>query len=180
MRFLGRHLLVALAFLSSALALDLASLKPQGYVSDFANVIDAESRNRIDLYAARLEKATGAQIAIVTLTTLEGEPIEDVANDLFRRWGIGQKGQDNGLLFLLVIRDRRADWRSDVDSSRLSPMAARVPRCGRCGRRCARVSYGDALWIAATSLGSVIAQDKGVQVDLGGPQAPRPAPPACL
>jgi uncharacterized protein len=176
MRFLGRHLLVALAFLSSALALDLASLKPQGYVSDFANVIDGESRNRIDLYAARLEKAAGAQIAIVTLTTLEGEPIEDVANDLFRRWGIGQKGQDNGLLFLLVIRDRRS--RLEVGRG-LEPIITdgRAGSTLRQMRPALRESrYGDALWIAATSLGSVIAQDKGVQIDLGGPQAPRPAP----
>ena len=98
MRLLGRNLLAALAFLSSAFALDLASLKPQGYLSDFASVVDAESRSKIELYCARLEKATGAQIAIVTFPTLEGQPIEDVANDLFRRWGIGKKGQDTGLL----------------------------------------------------------------------------------
>src|SRR5436190_21774426 len=106
MRLPGRILLAVVAAVSSALALDVTTLKPQGYVSDFAKVVDAESRSRIELYGARLEKATGAQIAIVTLDTLEGEPIEDVANDLFRRWGIGQKGQDNGLLVLPVIRDK--------------------------------------------------------------------------
>ncbi len=39
----------------------------------------------------------------------------------------------------------------------------------QCARACAESHYGDALWIAATSLGSVIAQDKGVFIDLGGP-----------
>ena len=104
----GRVLLAVLALFSSAQGLDLNSLKPQGYVSDFAGVVDPASRQKIELYGARLEKATGAQIAIVTLQSLEGEPIEDVANDLFRRWGIGKKGEDNGLLFLLVIQDRRS------------------------------------------------------------------------
>jgi uncharacterized protein len=175
MRLLGRNLLAALAFLSSAFALDLASLKPQGYLSDYASVVDAESRSKIELYCARLEKATGAQIAIVTFPTLEGQPIEDVANDLFRRWGIGKKGQDTGLLFLLVIQDRRS--RLEVGRG-LEPIitdgrSGATLREMRPALREAR--YGEALWIAATSLGDVIAKDKGVQVDMGAPR-PRPAP----
>ncbi len=47
-------------------------------------------------------------MAFVTVKSLEGEPIEDVANDLFHAWGIGQKNKDNGVLFLLVIGDRRS------------------------------------------------------------------------
>lgn len=176
MRLPGRNLLAAFALLSSAYALDLAALKPQGYVNDFANAVDAESKSKIELYAARLEKATGAQMSIVTLQTLEGEPIEDVANDLFRRWGIGKKGQDNGLLFLLVIGDRRT--RLEVGRG-LEPIITD----GRSGSTLREMRpalregrYGDALWVAATSLGGVIAQDKGVQIDMGGTPAPRPAP----
>ena len=67
MKPLGRVLLAVLALFSSAQGLDLNSLKPQGYLSDFAGVVDPASRHKIDLYAARLEKATGAQMAIVTL-----------------------------------------------------------------------------------------------------------------
>lgn len=171
----GRKLLASLAFISSAFALDLASLKPQGYVSDFANVVDAESRQSIELYGARLEKATGAQIAIVTLTTLDGEPIEDVANDLFRRWGIGGQDEDNGLLFLLVIRDRRS--RLEVGRG-LEPIitdgrSGATLRAMRPALREGR--YGEAAWVAATSLGEVIAQSKGVQVDMG-PRASRRRP----
>ena len=58
--------------------------KPQGYVSDFAGVLDPTSRAAIDSYAARVEAATGAQLAFVTVRSLEGEPIENVANDIFR------------------------------------------------------------------------------------------------
>src|SRR5260370_32001743 len=87
--------------------IDLTALKPQGYVSDFAGVVDAASKQAIEAYGTRLEAATGAQIALVTMNTLEGEPIEDVANNLFRQWGIGKKGTDEGLLFLIVVKDRR-------------------------------------------------------------------------
>jgi uncharacterized protein len=61
MTFPGRILLAVLALFSSAHALDLNSLKPQGYLSDFASVVDAGSRQKIELYCARLEKATGAR-----------------------------------------------------------------------------------------------------------------------
>ena len=167
MKISGRILPAALVLVSSALALDLASLKPQGYLSDFAGVVDAESRQAIELYGARLEKATGAQIAIVTLSTLDGEPIEDVANDLFRRWGIGKKGEDNGLLFLLAVRDRRSRLEigrglEPIITDGRSGAALRAMRPAlREGR------YGEALSVAATSLGEVIAQSKGVQVDMG-------------
>ena len=57
--------------------------------------------------AARLQKATGVQLALVTIPSLQGEPIEDVANTIARAWGVGQKGQNEGILLLLAISDRR-------------------------------------------------------------------------
>src|SRR5262245_53925192 len=89
-------------------AADWGALQPQGYVSDFAHVVDEGSRARIEAYCAAVEKATGAQLAFVTVSDLDGEPVEDVANLLFRKWGIGKKGENNGALLLLSIRDRRS------------------------------------------------------------------------
>ena len=94
--------------LSSAYAVDWKALRPQGYISDFAGVIDSHSRQTLNDYGAAVEKSTGAQIALVTVPSLEGEPLEDVANDLFRAWGVGQKNKDNGVLLLLVVGDRRS------------------------------------------------------------------------
>jgi len=65
-------------------ATDWKSLKPQGYVSDFAGVIDAQSRAELEDYAARVEKATTAQLAFVVIPSLQGQPIEDVTIDLSR------------------------------------------------------------------------------------------------
>jgi uncharacterized protein len=179
MKPLGRVLLAVLALFSSAQGLDLNSLKPQGYLSDFAGVVDPASRQKIELYAARLEKATGAQMAIVTLQTLDGEPIEEVANDLFRRWGIGKKGEDNGLLFLLVIQDRRSRLETGFG---LEPIinAGQAGSLLRSMRPALRQNqYGEALWVAATAMGDKIAAAKGVQVDMDAPRprrAPEPAP----
>jgi uncharacterized protein len=141
-------------------------------------VVDAESKQNIELYGARLQKATGAQIAIVTIASVEGQPVEDVANDLFRRWGIGQKGEDNGLLFLLVVGERRS--RLEVGRG-LEPYItdARAGTTLREMRPALREGkYGEALQVAATSLGQVIAEAKGVQVDTGPTRsARRPSSP---
>src|SRR5258708_39693537 len=91
-----RFLAAAALFVCVLAAKDWKALKPTGYVNDFANVIDPASKSALEAYCTRVEQATGAQMAFVTIPSLEGEAIEDVANDIFRNFGIGQKGKDNG------------------------------------------------------------------------------------
>ncbi len=79
---LAASLLVMLA--SAFGATDWKSLKPQGYVSDFAGVIDAHSHAELEDYAGSVEQGTGGQLAFVTVNSLEGQPTEDVAVDIFK------------------------------------------------------------------------------------------------
>src|SRR5205809_873804 len=95
-------------FVAIASAVDWKTLKPEGYVSDFGRVIDPQSKSALEQYCTRVEQATGTQMALVTLPTLEGEPIEDVANTIFRVWGVGHKSKDDGIMLLLVVNDRRS------------------------------------------------------------------------
>ena len=104
---MARALLVLCVLSCSLFALDLKSLKPQGYVSDFAHVIDSQSRAELETYCGQLERSTGVQMAFVTLPSLDGNPIEDVSNTLFRQWGIGKKGKDEGIMLLLSVQDHR-------------------------------------------------------------------------
>ncbi len=90
------------------LAADLSSLKPQGYVNDFAGVLDEGSRTAIERYCGGVERATGAQMSVVTIQTLDGQPIEEAANTLYRQWGIGKKGKDEGVLLLLATADHKS------------------------------------------------------------------------
>ncbi len=163
--------LVALAALAAAF--DFTALKPEGYVSDFARVLDAESRRQLEAYCARLEKLTGVQLALVTLPSLQGEPIEDVANALFRAWGIGSKKTNEGLLLLLAIRDRRSRLEVGYGLEPVIPdgFAGSVLRAMRPALRQQR--YGDALLAAAAELGERIAQAKGVKLDAPAPVARR-------
>src|SRR6202166_324212 len=150
--------------LAPASAVDWKALKPQGYVSDFAGVVDAGSKAELESYAARVRQATGAELAFVTIQSLQGEPIEDVANDLFRAWGIGQKGEDNGALVLLAVGDRKS--RLEVGGG----LGGAVPD-GMAGlllddmRPALRENqYGAAFVAAAERLGSTIAQSKNVNI----------------
>jgi len=147
-----------------AQAVDWKALKPQGYMSDFAGVVDAPSRAALEQYGAAIEKATGAQMAFVTLTSLQGEPLEDVANDLFHAWGIGQKSQDNGVLLLLVVQDRRSRLEVGHGLEEILPdgfdglLLLNMRPELRAGQ------YGPAMITAAQAIGEVIAKAKNVTV----------------
>src|SRR5512137_1528273 len=69
--------------------------KPEGWVSDFAGVMDAESRNKITAMAQELKEKTGVELAVATVKDMDGDNIEDYAVRLFGEWGIGEKGKDN-------------------------------------------------------------------------------------
>jgi uncharacterized protein len=81
--------------------------KPTGYVNDFAGVVEPEYARRIEALGQELAEKTGAQLVLVTVKNLNGNDVQDFANRLFKAWGIGQKGKDNGLLMVDAMEDRR-------------------------------------------------------------------------
>jgi uncharacterized protein len=163
------------AWAPSAWAIDLGKLVPQGYVNDYANVIPRPQRLALERYAATVEKQTGAELSIVTLPTLEGEPIEDVANNLYRRWGIGKKGKDEGLLLLLVVNDRRSRLEVGYGLEPILPDGASGDVLRQMRPALREGAYADALSTAAHYLGNRIAQSKGVAI--AEETAPRPSRP---
>ena len=82
-------------------------LQPRGFVSDYANVISAPDERQLVSMIAELRQKTGAEIAVVTIPSLEGGDIDDFTVRLFNKWGVGQKGKDNGLMFLAAMKDRK-------------------------------------------------------------------------
>lgn len=57
---------------------------------------------------AEFERASSTQIVVVTVPTLDGAAIEDVAARTVEKWGLGQKDRNNGVLLLVAVQDRRA------------------------------------------------------------------------
>ncbi len=77
-----------------------------GYVNDFAGLMDAASTSDLETLIGGVEKDTGAEIAVVTIDSLEGITIEEYAVELFEYWGIGKADEDNGILILVALLDR--------------------------------------------------------------------------
>jgi uncharacterized protein len=77
-----------------------------GYVNDFAGLMDAASTSDLETLIGGVEKGTGAEIAVVTIDSLEGITIEEYAVELFEYWGIGKADEDNGILILVALLDR--------------------------------------------------------------------------
>ncbi len=147
-----------------AFGADWKSLKPQGYVSDYANAIDASSKVALENYAAEVEQSTGAQLAFVTVSSLDNEPIEDVTYTLFRTWGIGQKKEDNGVLFLLSINDRKSRMEVGKGLGGVLPDGLDGLLLNRMRPALRQGEYGQALFTAAQTIGGLIAKDKNVTI----------------
>lgn len=75
---------------------------PDGIIS-----MSAEARADSTLYALRRDKI--AQVAVVVVESIGGEDLPRFANLLFEKWGIGEKGRDNGLL-IMIVKDVRSIW----------------------------------------------------------------------
>ena len=105
-------------------------------------------------------------MAIVTIDSLEGDPVEDVANSLFRKWGIGKMGKDEGILLLVAIKDRRNRIEVGYGLEPILPdgFAGSVLREAR--PLLQQGNYGQALLTAADEMGSRIAAAKGVTLDV--------------
>jgi uncharacterized protein len=86
----------------------LRTLTPQQgqAVYDYADVIFSAEEQQLESMVAELRQKTGAAIVVVTLKTLDGGDINEFSTRLFEKWGIGEKGKDNGLLFLAAMQER--------------------------------------------------------------------------
>ena len=86
----------------------LKSLRPSADVNDYANILTGEQTKLLEARCKELRAKSGAQLAVVTVKSLDGGQIDDFANKLFAQWGIGEKGKNNGLLLIVAMEDRKA------------------------------------------------------------------------
>jgi len=140
-------------------------------------VLDAESKQALETYCGRVEQSTGVQMALVTVDSLGDEPIEDFANTLYRKWGVGHKGTDQGVMLLLAVRDHHDRIEVGYGLEPILPdgFVGSVLRDMRPQLRAGQ--YGDALMEGAESMASRIAEAKHVSLDFGlerAHEAPRP------
>ena len=78
-----------------------------GRVVDNAGIIDAATEAELVARLEAFEQKSSDQIVVATIESLDGDVLEDYANRLFRAWALGQAGEDNGILLLVVHGDRK-------------------------------------------------------------------------
>ena len=92
------------------LPLNVAALevpKLSGYVNDLAEVISPETELKVERFLRGFESSDSTQLVILTVETLEGEPLEAYSLRVAENWKIGQKGKDNGALLLITKQERQ-------------------------------------------------------------------------
>src|SRR6266446_7033600 len=164
----------ALMLVLAAQAEPVAKLKATGYVNDFAHVLDQNTIVQMDDICRQVDEKAHAQIAVVTVRSLDGADIESYAVDLFHQWGIGSKSTNRGVLILYAIDDHRARIEVGYGLEPILPdgkvggfqrEAVPLMRAG---------NYNKALLLVTNRVADVIAKDAGVQ--LTTPQlAPAPS-----
>jgi uncharacterized protein len=150
-------------------------LKPSNYVNDFAGVLDQATQARLNAMCLEVQQKANAQIAVVTIKTLEDQPVEDFAVTLFKQWGIGAKGSDRGVLVLLATQDHK--YRVEVGYG----LEAILPdgKVGSFGREMVPIlrqnNYDAALTLMTTRIAQTVAEDAHVEIT-GMPDLPQRTP----
>ena len=161
---LRTKLCLATVFISLGIwtwAESVSQLQPTGYVNDFAHVLSQKTSEEITETCQQVDEKAHAQIALVTINSLDGVDIESYAVDLFKKWGIGAKSTNRGVLILYVIRDHGARIEVGYGLEPILPdgkvggfqrEAIPLMRAG---------NYNDALLLVTSRVANVIASDAG-------------------
>jgi uncharacterized protein len=145
---------------------------PTNYLTDVAGIVDPASATQINDLAARLRTATGAELAVVTLPTIEDRAPSDVALAIGRAWGVGAKAvigdssRNAGLVLLLVPRtpEHRGEVYlatgrgiegiiTDAAAGRVTDLMLPDLRAGQ---------WGEALLLGSRGIAALVAQGYGI------------------
>lgn len=107
---LSRIILIILTFLFIITPIKVGALVSptnEFYVNDYANILSDDTEKYILEKSVKLHDIDGTQIVVVTVKDLEGKVLEEYATELFRKFGIGDKKKNNGLLLLVSLKERK-------------------------------------------------------------------------
>ncbi|MBA4424045.1 MAG: hypothetical protein C0390_13275 [Syntrophus sp. (in: bacteria)] len=177
-KFSGLLLLIAAFLFLIAFPTEAAETfpKPTGAVNDFAGVISAQYKSRMENLAKEVLEKTGTAIVVATVDTIGDNDPSDYANRLYQAWGIGKKGEDKGVLIFLATQERKVRIETGYGVEGIIPDGL----AGEILDRDAipyfkQGDYGRGFYEAMASVSSVVAKAAGVTLT-GAPRSePRPA-----
>jgi uncharacterized protein len=144
--------------------------QPTSYVSDFAGVIDAASRQNIEDIASQVANKAHATIEVVTIKSLDGQTIEDFTTALEDKWKVGPKSTDKGLIMVFAVQEHKRRIEVGYGLEGILNDA----KVGDIGRsmvpQLQQGEYGPAIQGGVQQIADVIAADAGVTITPPGEQ----------
>jgi uncharacterized protein len=141
--------------------------KPTDYVSDFAHVMSPAAIQQLDYVCGEVDHEAHAQIAVVTVNTLDGDAVQDYAVQLYQAWGLGAKSginQDRGVLILVAVQDRKRFISTGYGLEGILP-DGEVGQIGRAMVPYLRANdFDSAMRLAVGQISQIIASDAGVKL----------------
>lgn len=139
---------------------------PTDPVVDLAGIIDNNAETKLNRYLRELEEKTSAQMAVLTIKSLEGRALEEFSiNIAHDKWKLGQKGKDNGVLMLIALDDRK--YRIEIGYGLEGVLPDSL--VGGIGRQYLQPyfrkgDYTTGIYAAAVVIANEIANDAGVKI----------------
>jgi uncharacterized protein len=165
-------LLICMAFAAVTSGQAMLPAKPLGYVSDFANALSPSARAQLNALCTEVDQKTHAQIAVVTIRTLNGLEPADYALQLATKWGVGPKQSNRGVMILWSPGDRKYFTLVGYGLEPILP-DGKVGGFGREAVPLLKAGNNDAaITLLTRRVADVIAQDAGVT--LSGQPLPPP------
>ncbi len=142
--------------------------RPTGAVNDFAGVIPADIKARMENLGSEILEKTGTAVVVATFSSLNGEEPDMYVTDLYAAWGIGKKGEDKGVLIFLAVQERKVRIETGYGVEGILPdglvgsiLDQYVMPYLKTG------DYGQGLFSGMLAVGTVIARDAGVTIGEG-------------
>jgi uncharacterized protein len=162
-------------FASPAWAQDSSSFaepeiaRPVGYVNDRAGVLQESTKAQLEAFLDQVHQKTGAEFAVLVVRSTAPLTPSEYKVKVFETWGIGKKGEDNGLLLLLAIEEREAWFETGYGLEGILPdgLEARIVR-EEMSPRFRAGDYDGCVVEGAKAAAARIAADKGVTLEWNG------------
>jgi uncharacterized protein len=165
--------LSVLFILAAAIKVLAVEGPPSDYIEDRAGIIEASTKAGLSSRLKSLNDKTGIQMVVLTVPSTDGIPIEEYSIERAQKWGIGQKGKDNGILFVVAVNDKK--YRIEVGYGLESVMPDSL--AGTIGRqymvpKFRRGDFSGGINDAANAVIGTVAKAYGAEVEGAAPAAP--------
>lgn len=140
--------------------------KPYNHVVDLAGIVNDDAETSLNRYLLELEQKTTVQVVVLTIDSLEGEPLEEFSiRTAHEKWKLGQKGKDNGVLLLVSVQDRKYRFEIGYGLEGILPDSL----VGSIGREYLvpyfrKGDYSDGIFAGILAVSNIIAADANVEI----------------